>query len=112
MQATGIEEPMYRKWLAPAWQLHSDREFWRRQSDGFAWFSARGFSSFYRLPVSFEENTTCAAHFRLIPMLDVLGETGGFYVLALSQKRVRLLHGNWQLRSGRGRVGERAGQPC
>jgi hypothetical protein len=93
LHAAGIDETTSRKWLAPAWKLHKDVDFWRHQSDGFAWFQAGEFSRFVRLPIPFAEKAVCAAHFRLTPLLDALGDNGGLYVLAISQNRVRLLHG-------------------
>src|SRR5579872_2167350 len=88
-----MTEEAARKWLAPAWRLQTDVDFWRHQGDGFAWFQAGNFRRSYRLPIPFAPRAICAAHFRLTPLLDALGDNGGFYVLAISQNRVRLLHG-------------------
>jgi hypothetical protein len=93
LKEAGIEASVYGKWLAPAWKLQGDRDFWRFQSDGFAWFQSGDFTRFYRQPIPFEAHVACGPHFRVTPMLEALGENGGFFVLAISQNQVRLLHG-------------------
>lgn len=43
------------------------------------------------VPGAIEESVTVADHFHLLPLIPVLLETEPFYILALSQKNVRLL---------------------
>jgi hypothetical protein len=49
---------------------------------------------YYRLPVHFEELVVIADRFHIKPLLPLLSRNRHFYVLALSQKQVRLLEGS------------------
>jgi hypothetical protein len=77
--------------LAPARRLLDDHPFWQHQSDGLAMFLSPGVRRLYRLPLAFEELVVVGERFHLAPLLPLLGGDGLFYVLALSQNRVRLL---------------------
>lgn len=79
--------------LADARALLRDAMFWRQQSDGLAVFVSPTLTSFYRMPVSFEELVVVNRDFHLKPLLPFLAGDGRFYLLALSQKSVRLLEG-------------------
>lgn len=76
--------------LEPARALLDDHPFWQHQSDGLAVFLAPGTRRLYRLPLGFEELVVVGERFHLAPLLPLLGGDGTFYVLALSQNRVRL----------------------
>jgi hypothetical protein len=91
--ADGMRGPATRDFLAPARRLLEDEGFWRGQSDGLAAFLAPKFLRFYRLPMTFPEQVNVSAGFRLVPLLPLLTNDGRFFVLALSQKQVRLLQG-------------------
>ncbi len=71
--------------------LLGDLPFWQHQSDGFALFLGREFFEVYRLPESFENVAVVADHFHLKPLAPLVTNDDRFYVLSLSQKRVRLL---------------------
>ena len=76
--------------LQPVLDLVDDRNFWRFQSDGLAAFlSERGVIT-YRLPMAFADRVVVSDHFYVKPLLPLLSEDGRFYLLALSQKAVRL----------------------
>lgn len=45
----------------------------------------------YFVPQTLEESVTVGGHFHLLPLFPVLSESRPFYVLALSQKHIRLL---------------------
>lgn len=77
--------------LAPARGLLDDHPFWQHQSDGLAVFLSPAIRRLYRLPLGFEELVVVGERFHLAPLLPLLGGDGLFYVLALSQNRVRLL---------------------
>ncbi len=77
--------------LAPAADLIDDTPFWQHQSEGLATFVADGFARHYRVPVEVRELALVADRFHLKPLLPLLSGDGRFYVLALSQKRARLL---------------------
>lgn len=80
--------------LAPAYELAAEPDYWRGQAAGFAGFlSAAGLEP-YRLPVEPPERVVVSERFFLKPLLPLLIGDGRFFVLALSQKQVRLLEGS------------------
>lgn len=87
----GLGDPDARQLLAPATDLIDDTPFWQHQSTGLAVFVSPGFFRYYRLPVEVRELAVVEDRFHLKPLLPLLSGDGRFYVLALSQKRVRLL---------------------
>jgi hypothetical protein len=89
----GLRRPTARGLLAPARRLLTDEAFWKRQADGLSLFLADGFVRAYRLPTAFEPLAAVAQQAHVRPLLPLLSGDGRFFVLALSQKRVRLLQG-------------------
>lgn len=89
----GVMRPVEaRALLAPARRLLDDYGFWQHQSDGLALYVAPGRFRSYRVPLALPERVVAGPHFCLKPLLPLLSGSSRFYVLALSQKRVRLLH--------------------
>ncbi len=80
-----------RELLAPITDLLDDNAFWRHQSDGLALFRSRDVFRVYRVPLSLSEFVSVSDRFYLKPLLPLLVNDARFYVLALSQKNVRLL---------------------
>lgn len=76
--------------LAPLERLVADDGFWSHQSYGLAAFAAPGRSWVFRLPVAVEQLVVVGGRFQLKPLLPILVRDGRFYLLALSQGRVRL----------------------
>jgi len=79
------------KLLKPAQQLLSDSYFWQHQGDGLAIFLSPDIFQYYRVPHSFQELVIVAERFHIKPLLPLFSEDGAFYVLAVSQNRLRLL---------------------
>lgn len=77
--------------LAKGRQLLEEISFWRYAADGLAVFWSSGQFQPYRLPLKFEELLVTAPRFHIKPLLPLFNSDGRFYVLALSQKEVRLL---------------------
>lgn len=77
--------------LEPAKVLLEDDPFWSNQEEGLAVFLSAGLFRFFRLPVPFTEMVVVSDHFHTKPLLAFLGTDQKFYVLALSQKRPKLL---------------------
>ncbi|GHO88448.1 baeRF7 domain-containing protein [Dictyobacter formicarum] len=79
--------------LKPLLKLLDDKEFWQEPGQGLAIF--RNLEQFhcYRLPEQVKEQLVISSHFYLKPLLSFLANDGRFYVLALSQKEIRLLEG-------------------
>ena len=76
--------------LEPARQLLEDSNFWQHQMDGLAVFLSRSGFRYYRLPVAVQELAVVANRFYVKPLLQLISDEGRFYILALSQKYVRL----------------------
>jgi hypothetical protein len=79
--------------LAPARVLLADSEFWQYQSDGLAVFVSPASFRFFTLPITFEELCVVAPRFHLKPLMKGLTHDGSFYVLSLSQNKVKFYQG-------------------
>jgi hypothetical protein len=91
LAATGMRAPEARKLLQPVEKLEEDSFFRRHLSDGLAVFVSDGFLRYYHLPVAFKEAVTVTNRFLVKPLLPLLSNDGMYYVLAISQKNLRLL---------------------
>ena len=80
--------------LNPARKLLDDSIFWRHQRDGLALFLNAGEFHIYPLPYHFSELVVVTDRYHVKPLLPVLADEAQFYVLAFSQKQVRLLQGS------------------
>lgn len=76
--------------LAPAWALVENPSAWERPGDSLALFLAPDFYREYHLPLPLEQLVVVADRFHIKPLLPAFTNGGIFYVLALSQKDVRL----------------------
>ena len=74
--------------------LAREKEFWRRQADGFALFMAPGFRRAYRLSGTVPELTTVGGEFHLLPLIELLQDPNRYWVLEVGQERVRLWKGD------------------
>lgn len=91
--ARGLQAPAVRETLAPAQRLLLQPDFWQHQEGGLALFLAEKTFQSYRLPLAFEERVVVSRRFHLAPLLPLFTSDGHFYILALSQNRIRLLEG-------------------
>ncbi|MBU1745517.1 MAG: hypothetical protein KJ649_11555 [Proteobacteria bacterium] len=91
--AGGLRPQEIKTLMEPAQALPGNVLFWRRQSDGLALFISAGLFRSFCLPEAFGELVVVADHFHVKPLLSLLGGDKRFYILALSQKEVRLLEG-------------------
>jgi hypothetical protein len=88
----GLSETEALDFLQPAIEL--DRaEFWEYQNAGLAIFIGSDLLQYYRVPLEFEELVVVSDRFHFKPLLPLLSSDGQFYLLALSQKQVRLFVG-------------------
>lgn len=76
--------------LQPAARLIDDTVFWQHQDAGLAVLVAEDVFHDCRLPIQFQELAVVQERFYIRPLLPALTEGENFYVLALSQNRVRL----------------------
>jgi len=93
LAARGLRRAVAEALLGPARYLLDDAAFWKTQSDGLAYFLSPRFVRSYRLPVAFAEQVVAADRFHITPLLPLLHSDGRYFLLALSQNRVRVLHG-------------------
>ncbi|PIV00597.1 MAG: hypothetical protein COS57_15555, partial [Syntrophobacterales bacterium CG03_land_8_20_14_0_80_58_14] len=91
--AGGLRPQEIKTLLEPAQALPGNVLFRRRQSDGLALFISADLFRCFCLPETFGELIIVADHFHVKPLLPLLGSDNRFYILALSQKEVRLLEG-------------------
>jgi hypothetical protein len=91
--AHGLPPQQAQELLRPVQELIPNRDFWQRQSHGLALFSAPQIFRAYRVPLTLDELVVVSYRFHIKPLLPLLSGDGHFFVLALSQKAVRLLRG-------------------
>lgn len=92
----GMRAPEIAELLSPAWELRDDYLAWRYMSDGLAMFLRPGWYRTFRVPVGVPEVATLGDRFVVGPLLRIVTGDGHFLLLALSQRRVRLLEGSMQ----------------
>jgi hypothetical protein len=80
--------------LIPCRTLLEDRFFWEHQDQGLALFATPHHFQYFRLPYAPEEATLVLHRFYLRPLLPLVTGDGLFYLLALTQKSVRLFEGS------------------
>ena len=91
LSTSGSHASEIKELLRPAQAMLENGPFWQNVSDGLAVFiSPETFRSF-RLPMAVGEQMVVADHFHIRPVLPLIVGDGRFYILALSQKNVRLL---------------------
>ena len=93
LKSDGVRAPEIDRLLAPLRRLLDDRLFWQYQSDGLALFSRPGWWRSFRVPLDLPELAVVDDRFQVSPLLPLLDGDGHFFVLALSQNRIRLLEG-------------------
>lgn len=80
--------------IAPIRALADDRPMWLRSADGLAVLSGPEGLEIFQVPVHLDELVWVGSRYFLRPLLGALGAGRTFWLLALSQKRVRLLEGS------------------
>lgn len=93
LREVGQRVPDTQALLRPVAALLDDADLWRSVGDGLAIFVGPGVFRTYRVALRLEELVVVRQRFHLKPLLELLRGDGRFYVLALSQDRVRLLEG-------------------
>jgi hypothetical protein len=76
---------------APLRDLLDDPMLWQQPGEGLAVFRSPDLFRIYRLPAAVDELTVVENRFHLNPLFSLLDGDGRFYVLALSQKNLRLI---------------------
>ncbi|HEX3657559.1 MAG TPA: hypothetical protein VHV55_17345 [Pirellulales bacterium] len=91
--ARGLHRGETESLIAPGMALLEDQKFWHDRSAGLALFLSGGQARHWRLPRSFESLAWVGDRFYAKPLFPLFDETGRYYLLALSQKGVRLFSG-------------------
>jgi hypothetical protein len=94
LSAYGLRAPEARQMLEPAASLLRDGPFREHRGDGLALFLSPEMFHCYVLPLVFKESVIVANRFHIRPLVPFFSGDGRFYVLALSQNKVRLLQGS------------------
>jgi len=89
----GLRAPEAREFLEPTQKVVQEDLFRQHESDGLAMFLSAELFHFYLLPLYLEELVMVTDRFHVRPLLPFFSEEGRYYILALSQNRVRLLQG-------------------
>ena len=94
LEAQGLRPADAERLLAPARALPDDRPFWLRARDGLAIFLGDDEPLVLQLDTPVPEHVHVSHRGWVRPLLPLLGRDDAYWVLALSQKRVRLLRGD------------------
>ena len=76
--------------MAPVLAAASDSDFWRHQKDGLAVFVGSQSAELFTVSIDVPELVVISDRFHIKPLLPILNEAIGFYILALSCNSVRL----------------------
>ena len=87
----GVRRPKVKSFLEPAGRMLDDALFWRHRGRGLAVYASPDYFAYYRTPYEVSESVTVGERFHVAPMMPLLYNDGRYYVLALSENRVRLL---------------------
>jgi len=91
--ARGLRSQETKELLGPAEKFLQDSLFRHHQSDGLGMFLSPEVFRYYLLPFVFNELVIVTYRFHIRPLLPLLSGDGRYYILALSQNKVRLLQG-------------------
>ena len=89
----GMPDREIKSFLAPAAELLDRSTFWDALSRGMAILISAGELHVWHLPLAVEELCLVGKRFHLTPLIAWLHDDMPYYVLSVSQHRVRLLHG-------------------
>jgi hypothetical protein len=96
LRALDFRDDTAEELLQPAQQKLDDTPFWRNLDEGLAVFITPEATTFYRLPLGFEETAIVGGRFHLKPLFPLVATNNRFHLLALSQNDVRLYQGTHQ----------------
>ncbi|MBI3040595.1 MAG: hypothetical protein HYY80_02940 [Chloroflexi bacterium] len=91
LEKIGLKRAEADVYLQSAQRLLDDSFFWVNMSDGLVIFLSKDYFRYYRLPTQLPELVVVANRFHVKPLLPMLAVDGRFFVMAISQKAVRLL---------------------
>jgi hypothetical protein len=87
----GVDETQTTQLLEKANELDT-QDFWQGIGEqGLAIFISNNIFRYYILPLEFEELVIVSDRFHVKPLLQILNNNGRFYILGLSQNKIRML---------------------
>lgn len=89
--SAGLRSSVAREMLEPGRRLLVQYDFWEHRGEGLALFLSAGAFFHYHLPQAVQELVVVSDRFHIRPLLPLFAGDGLFYVLGISQDRVRLL---------------------
>jgi len=92
LEGLGMRPPEIENFLSPVWEIQKDKGFWQHQRQGLAIFTTNEIVEAFRLPIKCEQLLVIAKNYHLKPLLPLISGDEYFYILALSQNKIRLLH--------------------
>ncbi len=93
LETGGLRRCDAEQFLAPAAELPTNDEFWRKRNQSLAIFLAPGLFRAYRLPAAFQESVTIHRRLHIKPLLAVADRGERFLLLVLGQNHV----GFWEV---------------
>ncbi len=88
--AGGVRASEARELLQPAQQFLKETASTRRLADGLSMFISRNFFKYFKLPLRFYERLHIGRRFCLKPLAPLLHGRKRFFIMAVSQKSLRL----------------------
>ena len=89
-----MDKKAAQKYLAAAFELLDNDEFWKYLSEGLVVFIGSDHFSYHVASIDFSPLVYVHNHYYLRPVLPILSKNERFFVLALSQNEVRFFEGN------------------
>jgi hypothetical protein len=93
LEARGLDADKAGSLLEPMQTLVRDRRFWQEPGRGIVLYAAPQLFHTLRLPIVVDELVWVGERPHIRPLLPLFSGNGRFFILALSKKQVRLLHG-------------------
>jgi hypothetical protein len=90
----GLRRPQARELLAPLRDLPADPVAWQQRGHGVAYYAADGFQRMLHTTTQLPAAVEVEDYFCVRPLIPLLSEDERFYVLTLSQKKVKLYQGD------------------
>lgn len=91
MAERGLDRESIDSMLAPVREFAADSEVWAQHGEGVALFRSPDLFRWFPLSQEIRDEVVFADHFYMLPLLPSLASDQQFYILALSQKHVRLI---------------------
>lgn len=92
----GLRDEIIEDMLRDAKALLNNTQFWQYQNEGLALFIHPGYFRIQKTPFQMKEHVYLGDHFVITPLLPLLTRDGQFFILALSQKDVRLYKADFE----------------